>query len=160
MDKDIKLRIEDYSFNCRAVAIIMIEDKILLQKRVNDKYWALPGGKIQIGEESNKAIYRELKEELGIDNIINSKLINVMENFFQFGSEKVQQYIFTYRVYLDGYDKIINNDSFSGIEEDKDLMFRWFSVKDISSDMLKPDYVREQLLELDDIKPFGICIEK
>lgn len=48
------------------------DTEVLLIKRKNNPYlgyWALPGGFIEMSETLEESIYRELKEETGIDNI-------------------------------------------------------------------------------------------
>lgn len=45
--RDINIRIEDYILNCRAVAIIVNNDRILFQKRKQDEFWALLGRKFR-----------------------------------------------------------------------------------------------------------------
>ena len=53
-----------------AVALIDIDGRVLLSKRPKKKemagLWEFPGGKVEIGETPEKALIRELKEELGI----------------------------------------------------------------------------------------------
>ena len=55
------------------VAILNNKNKFLLTKRLDNAFlgglWELPGGKIKKGENKKKCIQRELKEELGINNI-------------------------------------------------------------------------------------------
>jgi ADP-ribose pyrophosphatase YjhB (NUDIX family) len=43
------------------------EGKFLLQQRKDNSLWALPGGKMEIGESITEAIVREIKEETGLD---------------------------------------------------------------------------------------------
>ena len=55
-----------------AVAVIQREDgRVLLAQRPAGKpweaYWEFPGGKIESGEKADKALARELHEELGVD---------------------------------------------------------------------------------------------
>ncbi|MDP1695468.1 MAG: NUDIX hydrolase [archaeon] len=62
-----------------AVAGIIIKDsKILLTKRskmiTEKEKWCLPGGKINLGENSIEAIKREIKEEIGA-NVKNLKFL-------------------------------------------------------------------------------------
>ena len=40
--------------------------KILLNRKINGKYWDLPGGRIHRQENPNQALERELKEEIGV----------------------------------------------------------------------------------------------
>lgn len=91
---DIQFKINDIIFNCRAVAIIIYDNKILFQKRKQDEFWALPGGKIRVGEATKEAITRELKEELGLVNFNVSDVATVSEYFFEFGKDKYHQFIF------------------------------------------------------------------
>ena len=48
--RDIRLMIEDVKFGCRSVGVIKKNNKILFQKRKDDKNWALPGGGIEVLE--------------------------------------------------------------------------------------------------------------
>lgn len=70
----------------RVVKVIIIDDddRVLMLKRSNyvDKYageWDLPGGHIQIGEEFNTGMKREVKEETNLD-IDSPKFVQKIEN--------------------------------------------------------------------------------
>lgn len=43
------------------------EGEILLQRRVDNGLWALPGGTMELGESLGATIIREVKEETGLD---------------------------------------------------------------------------------------------
>ncbi len=54
-----------------AVALVDIDGRVLIAQRPAGKamagLWEFPGGKVQAGETPERALVRELKEELGID---------------------------------------------------------------------------------------------
>jgi ADP-ribose pyrophosphatase YjhB (NUDIX family) len=52
-----------------AVNVVVINDagEILLIRRTDNDYWALPGGVVDIGESLPQAALRETQEETGID---------------------------------------------------------------------------------------------
>lgn len=143
MTSDIKSSDNNIIFSCRSCAIIICDSKILLQKRVKDKFWALPGGKIKYGESSLETIYRELYEELQIDNIAGTKLVDVNEYFFTLDEQFFHQYIFTYIVSLLDY-KIIEN-SISNKKSIDGLIFQWFDLEKMNWDTIKPNYLKEQI---------------
>ena len=53
-----------------AVALIDEDDRVLMAQRPTDKhmagYWEFPGGKIEIGENPETALIREINEELSV----------------------------------------------------------------------------------------------
>lgn len=64
----ITMKDDTVRFGVRVGAIIFNKDhtKVLVQKQKHDIYM-LPGGRLEILENSNVAIKRELQEELGIE---------------------------------------------------------------------------------------------
>ena len=140
---DINVKINKVNFVCRSCAVIRDGDRVLFQKRKNDKYYALPGGKIEVLETVEDALKRELLEELGVE-VEMKNFFSAVENFFEFNGEKVHQYIFSYEVALLD-DKYIYLEEFDGIEKDKDVIFKWFNINDLNVEFIKPDYIVNQL---------------
>lgn len=154
--KDINVKINDINFVCRSCAVIRNGDKVLFQKRKNDKYYALPGGKIEVLETVKDALKRELKEELGVEVEVKD-IVSVVENFFEFNNEKVHQYIFSYEVKLLD-DKYNNLDEFEGIETLKEVIFKWFDIDELDEEFIKPNYLVKQL-KSNEKSLFYTCIE-
>jgi 8-oxo-dGTP diphosphatase len=71
-------------------AIIQHEDKILCVQRNLSKYdyisykWEFPGGKIEKDETKEDAIIREIKEELGLEILVDSEFCTVEHDYPDF----------------------------------------------------------------------------
>ena len=61
---------ENDKFNYRVCAVIVHEGKILAMHDDRSPYYYLPGGRVAIGETAEKAVVREVQEELGITSKI------------------------------------------------------------------------------------------
>ncbi len=67
--KNIPLK--TYSIPISVKAILFDNNKVWLRKNERNE-WELPGGKIDIGEQPEQTVIREIKEELGLKiNVIN-----------------------------------------------------------------------------------------
>ena len=144
---DINIKLGDYILNCRSVGIIIGNNKILFQKKISDKCWALPGGKIKIGETGEDAIRREMNEELGI-SLCNVKIHSVSENFFEINGVKYHRYIFSYILDVNKNNYIFNNEEFNGLEKN-DLIYKWFDIDELDRTLIKPDNLCELLKDID-----------
>jgi 8-oxo-dGTP diphosphatase len=56
------------SIRIRTAAVIIEEGRVLMvaHKKLDDVYWLLPGGGVEYGEPLDRALKREINEELGI----------------------------------------------------------------------------------------------
>ena len=73
--EDICVMLDWYKFNYRVAAIIKKDGKILLHKSKKDNFYAIPGGRVKVGESSIKILKREFIEKIGKD--INVKEIKI-----------------------------------------------------------------------------------
>ena len=64
---DVKFKEGKYDFHYRVVGIIIKDDKYLIQNIEGKDYFVLPGGHVRAGENSDNALIREIKEEVGLD---------------------------------------------------------------------------------------------
>lgn len=73
-----------------AVGVIKREDKIFLTKRLAASHqggkWEFPGGKVEENETVHQALHRELKEEVAIDTLSCTPLMQISHDY---GDKKV-----------------------------------------------------------------------
>ena len=123
---DIIITNADITFNVRTCCIVYSKTKkeILVQRKVGEpeESWALPGGRVKLGESSKDAISRELNEEFAIRDS-SPKLITVGEQVIPLFSKDYHQIIFVYKLTLDS--EIPRN-------LDSSLEYKWSPVKDMN----------------------------
>ena len=57
-----------YTHQLAVIAYVIRDDTFLLLRRNNEpKVWGPPGGRLDVDEDPNKGILREIKEETGLD---------------------------------------------------------------------------------------------
>lgn len=146
--KDIKFNLNDNNqFVSRAIGIIKKDNKILVQGRKGKNGWGFPGGSIAYLESSEETIKREFEEEIG-EKVQIDKLFAIVENFFKFDNTTVHQISFYYLLNLDNNSKYNNIDFFDGIEEGKDLIFKWVDLD--NDEVVKPSIIFNALKEKSD----------
>jgi 8-oxo-dGTP pyrophosphatase MutT (NUDIX family) len=83
----------------RAAVIIDTGKGIIFEKDPKTNYYFIIGGGIKIGESSEEAAVREIKEEIGIEigiEIGNIKLKTIVERFFSEKNIKYHEFCFYY----------------------------------------------------------------
>ena len=148
MSKDIRLMIDDVKFSARAVGVIKKNNKILFQKRKADEFWALPGGAIGTLEKSKDVVIRELEEEIGIKDVKVIRPLWFVEYFFKLEDVTWHQYIIGHLIDIDDDNEIINKDIIDGIEKGKNIIYKWIDINDIKNSNIKPDYLKEKLINI------------
>ena len=136
MDLDFKK--DNFRFNARTAAIIFNKDrtKILLYK-VDDgrDFYLLPGGRINVFENSEDAIKREIKEELGYE--LDYDFCSIQESFLIHYNKKIMQYCFCYKAV---YNKDIDKDIIKCRDNDSQY-FYWVSIDNLSRYKIFPESV-------------------
>lgn len=143
---DITIDLEDYKLNIRAAGIIIHNNKVLLHRNVNSDHYALVGGRIEIGEDSETTVKREIKEELGKDIEIIG-YVSTIENFFEMKSSKYHEIMFVHQVeFVDEDDKKIEY-ALKNIEGKDYLQYEWIELYKIDQYPLLPKAIKSALKE-------------
>ena len=132
---DLTIDVEDYKLNVRAAGVIIHNNKILVHKNINSDHYSLIGGRVEIGEDSETTVKREIKEELGKEVEVTG-YVSTIENFFEMKGKKYHEILF------------INKAEFTN-EEDK-------KIEHILKNMEGKDYLQYEWLELDKIEEYPL----
>ena len=143
---DITIDVDDYKLNVRAAGVMIHNGKVLVHKNVNSDYYALIGGRVEIGESSEDTIKREIKEELGKDIKI-TKYISTIENFFEIKGSKYHEIMFVHKIeFANEEDKKIEY-TMKNIEGKDYLQYEWLEMDKIDEYPLLPRAVKDILKE-------------
>ncbi|MDM5189028.1 NUDIX hydrolase [Bacillus sp. DX4.1] len=143
---DLTFKSEKTCFNYRVGAICIQQDKILLLQNEGEDFWYVPGGRVKMLENSESAVKRELKEELGV-NIEVKRLLWMVENFFTYDEHDFHEISFYYEVALDELPSE-GDKSFILEEDGRQYLFQWIPLEYIGDLEVKPDFLKEKVKQL------------
>lgn len=144
---------DSQKFNLRAACLIMKDDKVLFQRFNHSDWWFLPGGRVEMMEESVQTIARELREEYGW-SIKDKKLVWIVENFFRLDNRDFHELGLYYYVQLNEAIEATDGE-FTGLE--KISVSRWIPLDELDQYNIVPAIIKheidaEQLRALKEVK--------
>lgn len=143
---DITIDIEEYKLNVRAAGVIIHNNKVLVHKNLNFNHYALIGGRVTIGEDSETAVKRELEEELGKEIEITG-YVTTVENFFEEKGSKYHEIMFVHKAeFAEEEDKRIEH-TLKNIEGKDYLQYEWLEIDKIDQYNLVPEIMKDVLKE-------------
>lgn len=153
-EKDCCFTRGEYWFRYRAAAIIIEDGCVLMVKNDLDDYYYSIGGGVHMGETSEQAVLREVREETGIDYEID-RLAVVNESLFHGDgslSEKECHVIeFYYLMKSKGNMGVKSNSSngtvFGGFPE----YLCWIPIAELSQMKAFPIFFKDKLLKLPEV---------
>ena len=137
-------------FNHRAAGIAIRESHVLICREDDDPYTLLPGGRIEMGEDSRASITREIEEEMKAPGEVG-RLVFTAENFFEREGRRYHELGMYYEVtppaavpFITGTPALVTED------EGHELSFFWAALEgeDLTRYNLLPRWLRTQLQAL------------
>ena len=141
---DLTLDVEDYKLNIRSAGVIIHNNKILTHKNVNKNHYSLPGGRVEIGENSEETVIRELHEELEKDIVITGYVATI-ENFFEMENKKYHEIYFVHKVeFAKAEDQNIDY-TLHNKEGKEYLKYEWIDLSEIDKYNILPACLKDIL---------------
>lgn len=159
MNQDIKISSEKGNFKYRVSGLLIVDNKLLSVRIDNNSFYCLPGGHVELMEDSRNAMIREFQEETGIRTRIEKELF-IVENFFKSNGYNCHELGIYYL--LKPIDKVEIKD-FEIVEKDKDritnLEFKWQDINKL--DNFKPEFLKYKIRNItENIEHIVVCNDK
>ena len=146
---DITFKTNEGLFNYRVCAIITHNGKILAMKNNRTPYFFLPGGRVQLHEEAQTAVLREIREELGITaKIIRPLWLN--QGFFNedVTGEKFHEICLYFLVDISDTALDTQHDHFTVSEGNRTNHFYWLPFESLQTEYFYPLFIKDQITNL------------
>ncbi|QQR39716.1 NUDIX hydrolase [Devosia rhizoryzae] len=124
----ISFPIDGTRFNYRVAAVIIAEGHVLVCREDDDHYCMLPGGRVELGEDSRLSLVREIEEELALPAEVG-QMLATSESFYEREGEQFHELGFFYRVTLPGQGPDGRSPWLKRRDEGHDLQFHWISLE-------------------------------
>ena len=153
MSQDILFKTDEFVFSYRVAGLLLKNNKVLLQRPLDETGYAIPGGHVAFGETNSETLIREFKEEIGADIDVTG-LKWVGEIFFPWGNKPCHQITMFYSISLLDDSSIPLDGKFFGIESIENnsfkLEFSWVDLKDLANIELYPTNAKDLLINATD----------
>ena len=141
---DIGINCEEGKFKFRVCGILQHNDKYLVVKMNDNPFYCLPGGHVELGEDTNQAVLREMREELGFE-VKLEKLVAVNQNFFTGNDGRPFHELGFYYVVTAVDEKNISPNDYAREELDKGtlkhLAFKWATLEELKKMDFRPPFL-------------------
>ncbi len=142
----IRLDHKPQLFSIRVAGLIFQNGHLLVNRSASDRYWALPGGRAEIGESSEQTILREIEEELHVKARLE-RLLWSAENFFGYGEYNAHELAFYYLVQLEQDFPFHESDIVHRVVDGVEVEFRWLPATSaaLRTNDLRPVFIADRI---------------
>lgn len=134
---DFRTKRDNQIFGVRATALMARDDKIYLCKSSDGIYYTI-GGAVEVGERTESAVQREVREEVGCEVTVN-QLAFVVENVFCQAGVNFHNIEFHYLV------TPITEPNLSMVEDNETRSCEWISIDKLDAIDLRPAFLKKAL---------------
>lgn len=140
IQQDFRTKLENTVFGVRATALVVEEGKLLVVED-EDVFYTI-GGAIQVGERTEDAVVREVKEELGVESKAG-QLAFIVENRFEQDGISYHNIEFHYLVDL------LEDAPLTMQEDEKRQPCEWIDIDKLEGINLVPAFLKTALPDWD-----------
>ncbi len=146
---DITFDTAEGRFNYRVCAILLDGQRILAMHDERSPYYYLPGGRVRMGERTEDAVLREVREELGIDARIVRPLW-LSQAFFKEDLTRMDYHELCLYFLLDvsETDLLSRGQRFTRRERHHTLVFEWLPFERLKDEYLYPLFLKTEIFHL------------
>ena len=157
---DISFKSGNEKFNYRVCAVIISEGEILAMRDDRSPYYYLPGGRVMMGETAEKAVIREVYEELGITLQINRPLW-VNQAFFTEDVDNLHYHELCIYFLMDisETDLLARGKIFTANEGNRIHTFEWLAFERLKDAYFYPLFLKKDIFHIPDVVTLRTEIE-
>lgn len=144
--KVIEIQNKNSRFHIRVAGVLIHQGRVLLHRKKQEDFWALPGGRAEMNEATPITIVREMEEELGV-KIEVDRLLWIAETFIEYHGH-VHELGMYYLIRTKEDHELLHMDLFEGVGEAGHLIFEWFPVEKLDELPLYPSLLRKGIQTL------------
>jgi ADP-ribose pyrophosphatase YjhB (NUDIX family) len=130
-----------------ARGIAINRERVLLFNVVGWDWWALPGGRVEMLEQTDNALKREMREEIATEVIVG-RLIWIVENFFKPQNTSYHEIGMYYLMDLPDDSIVLKSVEHECQDGPVTVRFKWFPLADIEQVDIRPEFLKKGLLHI------------
>lgn len=138
---------EGRHFRVRTAGVAIRRGRVLVNGWDGFRHLALPGGGVEMGETSDAALVREMREELDVDVRIG-RLLWVVENLFLLNGVERHEIGFYWEMAFPETAACVRRDTFEAMDGGVRMHLAWVPLADLPDVDLVPRFLVEGLRDL------------
>lgn len=146
---DITYKVDNQKFNYRVCAMMIDSGKILAMHDDRSPYFYLPGGRVAMGETAERAVIREVQEELGVTpKIIRPLWLN--QAFFTEDVDGLRYHELCIYFLMDisQTDLLSRGEKFAYAEGKRTHIYEWLAFERLEREYFYPTFLKKAIFDL------------
>ena len=132
-------------FIYRVAGVAIVTGRVLVHRIADEPFFCLPGGRVEMGEPAEEALYREMREELGCEVMI-TRLLWVLDHHFVHNGRIHHELGLYFAMKLPAGIAQTSGEPWTGLELDgTKLHFQWQPVERLGELEFKPSCLIDRI---------------